>query len=541
MSLAHAIQDLWPFRGPPDGRSDREIEDDLDAEFAFHLDQSARDLMSEGQGREAACGLAHERFGDIQRYKLQCRRIALKERIMLQRVNFILMIVVTLMVIGVGSQVWITQRFNTLALNDITAQLAKMRMDAAAEARDRGWSAPTGGSTDTTAKVLVEGAVDRPGWYDVITANGATLLHELLLRAGAQNPQSLVVLYTRRGETRSQSYDYDELQSGANKVVVGPGDSIRVKARSVAEVSSASKRAPTAAGWRELESGEWKQFDAASWKEVEGGATLLLLDSYDVRNTAGMPGGIVVLSNETTEIGVLFNSIDSSPTNLSLYEQSAGKVHRVASRWQSDDQGNLILNFAPLRSNLVQPLTFRRVRNADEQLDAIGLTVDALRQGKMARGAHSVAIAFEAEESAGQDQDNGTAPLESPDPLHRSSFRAVRWTDWTPFVDVQGQWYELLAVDTVPVSVLIEQARRMDAESPRTMFSERLIQVLQEAGRTVGDSLRLDLRELASGTKLSIGEAKLTPENYARVTSANEQSKAAGEQFPQFVQKEDHN
>ena len=522
MGFAHALQHLWPFRGPPDGRSECEIDDDLDAEFAFHLEEAARDLTHEGHAPEIACLVAKERFGDLERYKLQCRRIALKERIMLQRVNFILMIVVTLVMIGVGAQVWITQRHNTLALMDINAQIAKMRMDAAAEAPDPAWGGPADGSGATTAKVLVEGAVDKPGWYDVTTANGATLLHELMQLAGVQSPQSRV-LYTRSGDTRSRSYHFDELQSETNKVVLGPGDRIRVAVLSAQELAAESMADPPYASSAELESGEYRQFDVASGKEVGSGARLLLLGVGDIRNITDSAGGVAVLPGETAEIGLMFNGVNSKPTNLHLFDDQA---KWVKSRWQLDEHGNLILNLAPLRPGLSQPLVLRRVGSGDDQLNALGDIIARMRQGEFGR---SVA----ADTNPHADASPESQPVA--DPLKRSPFRAVKWTDWTPIVDVQGQWYELIAVDTIPVIVLIEQAKKIGGADPRSSMSENLLMLLKESGRTVGDSLRLDVLDIASGTKLAINQAALTAENFQRVKKSNEESKAAGEEYPRYV------
>jgi protein involved in polysaccharide export with SLBB domain len=167
MTWVQAIQSKLPFTGPPERRSESQIDGDLDDEFAFHLEMKTRELMEEGYNPEAARGLAVARFGNIEHIKQRCKRIALEERIMLQRVNFVLMIVVALMVIGVGAQVMITQRYNTVALMDITSQIAKMRLDAAAEAKDRGWAAPQ--------QAQPPRATLAPG--DVVTAEIYELMH----------------------------------------------------------------------------------------------------------------------------------------------------------------------------------------------------------------------------------------------------------------------------------------------------------------------------------------------------------------------------
>src|SRR5438477_12243104 len=87
-------------------------------------------MDEQGLTREAARGVARRRFGDVDQIKKRCTRIALEERIMLQRINFVLMILVALIVMGVGLQVMITQRHNSLALQAITTDLARMKFEA---------------------------------------------------------------------------------------------------------------------------------------------------------------------------------------------------------------------------------------------------------------------------------------------------------------------------------------------------------------------------------------------------------------------------
>src|SRR5687768_14894291 len=74
-----------------DPRPESQIDADLDDEFAFHIDQLQRELIEAGHEPGAARDMAQARFGNLQSIKHQCKRISLKERTMLQRVNFIMM------------------------------------------------------------------------------------------------------------------------------------------------------------------------------------------------------------------------------------------------------------------------------------------------------------------------------------------------------------------------------------------------------------------------------------------------------------------
>lgn len=133
MSWLEAVQLRLPWLPqPPERRSEADIERDLEDEFAFHIDRSANDLIKDGIDPNEARRQASARFGDVVSIKKVCRRIALRERIMLQRVNLVLMVVVMVIVVVVGVQVMMTQRYNTLALQAITADLGRMKFEAGA-------------------------------------------------------------------------------------------------------------------------------------------------------------------------------------------------------------------------------------------------------------------------------------------------------------------------------------------------------------------------------------------------------------------------
>jgi len=150
---AAMLRAKFPFYlPPPDPRSEAEIEADIAEEIAFHLEEAERELREAGESADAARALAKERFGDIDRYKHEMKRIALRERTMLQRINLVLMIVVILVVGAVSAQVYITQRYNTLALQEITNQIAEMKAGEGSQAR--------------TGYVIVEGDVEKPGRYE---------------------------------------------------------------------------------------------------------------------------------------------------------------------------------------------------------------------------------------------------------------------------------------------------------------------------------------------------------------------------------------
>lgn len=230
MTWIQAIQSKLPLPRP-EHRSNQEIEDDLDAEFAFHLEQSTRDVMNErGLVREDASDVARARFGDVESIKKRCKRIALEERIMLQRVNFVMMLIVALLVIGLGIQVLVTQRYNTLALQAITADLARMKFEA-----------QTPSTANSTASVLVQGDVHKPGWYPIITRDGATFLKDLVERAEPTEASHSVSIRLPNQELGIIVPDA-EIPSR----VMQPGAIVNVKSRSrLSKSNSAEKPAAT--------------------------------------------------------------------------------------------------------------------------------------------------------------------------------------------------------------------------------------------------------------------------------------------------------
>ncbi len=131
------------------GVRDAELLTDIDDEFAFHLQRTTNDLIADGCSDDDAAIKAIERFGDVDRIKSQCRHIALKERIMLQRVNFVLLMIILLAVGYVSVRTYATQRQNIIA----------------------------------SGHVYLDGDIRRPGVY-AVRPDGRLMLSQLMLSAG---------------------------------------------------------------------------------------------------------------------------------------------------------------------------------------------------------------------------------------------------------------------------------------------------------------------------------------------------------------------
>lgn len=110
-----------------DSRSSAQVDADLEDEFEFHIQQSTKELVEEGDSVETGRLEARSRFGDMKQIKSQCKHIALQERIMLQKINLALMVAVLLAVAFVSVQMYTTQKYNTLALQAIVDDIAVIK------------------------------------------------------------------------------------------------------------------------------------------------------------------------------------------------------------------------------------------------------------------------------------------------------------------------------------------------------------------------------------------------------------------------------
>lgn len=201
-----------------DPRDDQQIDAQIDDELTFHIEQVTRELVEAGQSDDDAKANALARFGDVQQIKAQCKRIALGEQIMLQRINLVLMIVVLLAVAFVSVQMYVTQKYNTLALQEIVGDLTDMKTTAARANR--------------AGSVTIVGAVARPSRFP-IPKTGDYTLADVLVDAGPSDRAFKVRLFRRENgehklfaeETISMLHEMDRLKQqivDGDRVVVEP-------------------------------------------------------------------------------------------------------------------------------------------------------------------------------------------------------------------------------------------------------------------------------------------------------------------------------
>jgi hypothetical protein len=166
--------------GDPDPRSRQEIEHDIDDELEFHLEQLVAEERALGKPPDAARLEARRRFGSIDHYRKLCLNVNLKERIMLQRINLGLLVLVALGLGFTAWQSWAAQSRTADAVEGLTKQLAEMRAAPAT---------PNAAPAATPSTVTITGEIARSGVYNV-PAEGLTL--KRLMAAAGWNGKSPV-------------------------------------------------------------------------------------------------------------------------------------------------------------------------------------------------------------------------------------------------------------------------------------------------------------------------------------------------------------
>ena len=125
-----AFERLGFFRSARDARTAAEIEAEVRAEIEHHLACKERELVERGRTAEAARAEALARFGDPASAREACVRIQTGERIMLQRIHFVVTVLLLVAVLGLA---WSTNR-SSRAVAQAAEVVVVMRAEAAERA-----------------------------------------------------------------------------------------------------------------------------------------------------------------------------------------------------------------------------------------------------------------------------------------------------------------------------------------------------------------------------------------------------------------------
>jgi hypothetical protein len=144
----------------PDGRPIPEIDADIVDELNFHIEMRTEDSLRAGMTPQAARDDALARFGDFGRTYRRCRRILLGDRIMLQRLQTVLTVILlgAVVYLALSFYVWqqkqaavTAQILDSLApavvqttprngQSDVDPALAEIRVTYSKPMMDKSWS-----------------------------------------------------------------------------------------------------------------------------------------------------------------------------------------------------------------------------------------------------------------------------------------------------------------------------------------------------------------------------------------------------------------
>ena len=190
-------------------RLDREISE----EISLHLALAERDLSASGLGAEAAVRESRRRFGDIEVVRRACRRVALGERIMLERINCALLVLVVIL-LGVGLY--------------RSGSVPPHAPEALSEPLALGNRRPMAVHPASATTYTMVGRVARPGEYD-FPAGGRITLRRALVAAGGAAPDAAGVVVTGPDGTARFELGAGDLRGSVhNDVDLQPGDTVRV-------------------------------------------------------------------------------------------------------------------------------------------------------------------------------------------------------------------------------------------------------------------------------------------------------------------------
>ncbi|HEX3601654.1 MAG TPA: permease prefix domain 1-containing protein [Lacipirellulaceae bacterium] len=113
-------------RWAADLRPIEDIEQEISDELEFHLQMRTLEHIESALPAEVSWATAIAKFGDVARIHRECRRALLGERIMWQRMQTVLTILLLAAVTTLAAQLYSGQRANQAALADITVALKQM-------------------------------------------------------------------------------------------------------------------------------------------------------------------------------------------------------------------------------------------------------------------------------------------------------------------------------------------------------------------------------------------------------------------------------
>ncbi|MBY0312409.1 MAG: permease prefix domain 1-containing protein [Phycisphaerales bacterium] len=221
-----------------DAAIDEEVRKDIREEIAFHVECLRDELARDGVPEEDIERRVAERFGDPDRYARACERLANRSPVMLQKVNFVMLIVILF------TLAWMMHgRYNSIREQTAMLHAMQAKIDAL------GARSPVNSGTRVEVPVLkdlplqggevrVVGSVARPGAYALPTAGTLTALRAVTVAGWTAKEQDLSgreVRIQRAGKDAGgtetvHTLDAVALAAGSiGDVELKPGDVVEVR------------------------------------------------------------------------------------------------------------------------------------------------------------------------------------------------------------------------------------------------------------------------------------------------------------------------
>jgi len=155
------LDTLAIFPRPPDSRPIRQVEQEILDELDFHIEMRTLDNINAGMSPPTARQDAVNRFGDFRRIHQACRRTILGERIMLQRIQAVLTIILLLAVVFIGLEFYRWQETQQATMTQMTKTLDRMEGSSTPEKQEKLLGAIVDAKPPIVVKTMPEtGAAD---------------------------------------------------------------------------------------------------------------------------------------------------------------------------------------------------------------------------------------------------------------------------------------------------------------------------------------------------------------------------------------------
>ncbi|MCA9006187.1 MAG: hypothetical protein KDA70_13025 [Planctomycetaceae bacterium] len=115
-----------------------------------------------------------------------------------------------------------------------------------------------------------------------------------------------------------------------------------------------------------------------------------------------------------------------------------------------------------------------------------------------------------------------TARNSKDEPAHgqKSPFAAVRWQAAQPEVKLGNEWYQLVSLNGIAASEIVEFSKQTYDAKWQKRFEEDLVELLTRMGHPPADSVTLEVQSLDSTEKKTLKEVPMTYENRRAIRNA---------------------